>query len=104
MKIQFFDESIEQFILSLEKPTIARTIRTIDLLEEFGYKLGMPHSKKVEKNLFELRISSAQEVRIFYTFHKNLVILLYGFVKKSQKIPKKELLVALRRLKVLTNL
>jgi phage-related protein len=104
MKIQFFDNSIEQFILSLEKSTIARTLRMIDLLEEFGYKLGMPHGKKVDKNLFELRISSTQEIRIFYTFHKNIVVLLHGFVKKSQKIPKRELLTALRRLKVLTKL
>jgi phage-related protein len=104
MKIQFFDNSIEQFILSLEKSNIARTLRMIDLLEEFGYKLGMPHGKKVDKNLFELRISSTQEIRIFYTFHKNIVVLLHGFVKKSQKIPKRELLTALRRLKVLTKL
>ncbi len=104
MKIQFFDNSIKQFILSLEKSTIAKTLRTIDLLEEFSYELGMPHSKRVEKNLFELRVSSTQEVRIFYTFYKNSIILLHGFVKKSQKIPRRELLTALQRLKGLTNL
>ncbi len=101
MEIQLFDDAIEQFIRSLEKPIIAKTLRVIDLLEGFGSKLGMPHSKKVEKNLFELRVCSIQEIRIFYTFHKNFVVLLHGFIKKSQRIPKRELNVALRKLKAL---
>ena len=104
MKIQLFDKSIEQFILSLDKSTVAKTLRTIDLLEEFGHKLGMPHSKKIDKNLFELRIRGKQEVRIFYGFHKNSIILLHGFIKKSQKIPEREIFTASQRLRVLTNL
>jgi len=38
MKIRIFDISLEQFIGSLQKPTIAKVLRTLDLLEEFGYK------------------------------------------------------------------
>ncbi|MHA1658559.1 MAG: type II toxin-antitoxin system RelE/ParE family toxin [Promethearchaeota archaeon] len=51
--------------------------------------------------LFELRIRGKQEVRIFYTFHKSQIILFHGFVKKSQKIPKKEIRVAFQKLKQL---
>jgi len=54
MRIQLFNISVEKFIQSLEKPTIAKVLRTIDLLEEFGPKLGMPYSKKIERNLLEL--------------------------------------------------
>lgn len=57
--------TIEKFIEFLEKPTIAKVLRTIDLLEDFGPQLGMPHSKKIEDGLFELRIRGKQEVRIF---------------------------------------
>lgn len=70
MKIQIFDNTLEKFILSLEKITIAKVLRTIDLLEQFGFKLGPPHTKKIAHNLFELRIRGRQEVRIFYTFSK----------------------------------
>jgi len=50
--------SIEQkeFILSLEKPTITKILRTVGLLERFSFNLGMPHSKKVMGVLFELRV------------------------------------------------
>lgn len=84
------DDNVEKFIISLEKSTIAKVLRTIDLLEIFNYKLGLPHSKKVGNNIFELRIRGQQEARIFYTFKKEKIILFYGFAKKTQKIPKHE--------------
>ncbi|MBI3335904.1 MAG: type II toxin-antitoxin system RelE/ParE family toxin [Candidatus Portnoybacteria bacterium] len=99
MEINIFDDSLEKFIFSLEKPTIAKILRTIDLLEEFGHRLGLPHSKKINSSLFELRIRGIQEVRILYTFHKNTIVLLHGFVKKSKKIPQKEIKTAIERQK-----
>lgn len=98
----FFNDKVESFILSLEKATIAKVLHVIDLLEKFGYQLGLPHSKKVSTNLFELRIRGQQEVRIFYTFQKRNVIILYGFIKKSQGIPRREIEQAKRKLKDLT--
>jgi len=104
MEIRIFDVSLEKFIKSLQKPTIAKVLRTIDLLEQFGEKLGPPHTKKIATHLFELRIPGRQEVRIFYSFHKSQIFLLQGFVKKSQKTPRKEIRIALQRLKLLDRL
>jgi len=97
-----FDYQVEKFVASLEKSTIAKILRTIDLLEYFGYQLGLPQSKKVKSNLFELRIRGQQEVRIFYTFKNSAAILLHGFTKKSQKIPKQELRQAIKKMRDLT--
>lgn len=91
---------VEEFIGSLEKQTIAKTLRTIDLLGHFGHKLSMPHSKKVAKQLFELRVRGKQEVRIFYKLEGSTAVLLHAFVKKSQKTPKKELKTAIEKLKL----
>ena len=101
MEIRIFDISLEKFIKSLQKPTIAKVLRTIDLLERFGQKLGPPHTKKISAHLFGLRVSGRQEVRIFYSFHKSQIFLLHGFVKKSQKIPRKETKIAFQKLKLL---
>ncbi len=101
MEIHIFDDSLNKFIKSLQKPTIAKVLRTIDLLEQFGEKLGLPHAKKISNHLFELRISGKQEVRFFYTFYKLQIFLLHGFVKKSKKIPSKEIKVTLQKLKLL---
>ncbi|EKD84530.1 MAG: hypothetical protein ACD_38C00206G0004 [uncultured bacterium] len=102
MEVKTLDKELEDFIYSLEKQTIAKVIKTVGLLEKFGNLLTLPHSKKLYKNLFELRIRGAQEVRIFYAFHKNQAVLLHGFIKKSQKTPLKELNLALKKLKSLT--
>ena len=101
MEIKIFDTSLEKFICSLEKQTIAKVLRSIDLLEEFGPVLGMPHTKKISPRLFELRIRGVQEIRIFYTFYKSQIWLLHGFIKKSEKTPKKEIRTALQKLKKL---
>jgi len=102
MEIRILDEALEKFIYSLEKSAIAKTLRVIDLLEEFGDKLGMPHSKKITGNLFELRISGKQEIRIFYAFREGKIILLCGFIKKTKKTPEKEKKRALEKLEELT--
>ncbi|TSC56701.1 MAG: Uncharacterized protein Greene071421_333 [Parcubacteria group bacterium Greene0714_21] len=104
MEVRILDESLEEFIQSLEKPTIAKVLHTIELLETFGHRLTMPHSKKVAGGIFELRIRGSQEVRIFYAFDKTSAVLLHGFVKKSQKIPLKEIQMAVQKLKGLTGI
>ena len=90
MQVEIHND-VEVFLNTLDAPTIAKTIRTIDLLEKFGFALRLPHSKPVAKGLFELRTRGQQEIRILYTFHKGSAVLLHGFVKKSQKMPAKEL-------------
>ncbi len=98
MEIRFFNQKIENFIEKLEESAIAKILRTLNLLEKFGNKLGMPHSKKIDTNLYELRIRGRVEVRIIYCFHQNTIILLYIFIKKTQKIPKKIIVMAKKRL------
>ncbi len=93
---------VEEFIASLDGKAIAKVLKSIRLLGEFGHMLSMPQSRKVADQLFELRIRGGQEVRIFYTFYEYQACLLHGFIKKSQKTPKKELEVALKRKRLLT--
>ena len=97
MEIQFFDDALEEFISGLEKPTIAKVLRTLDLLEKFGNELGMPHSKPIKEGLLELRIRGVQEIRIIYMFHKRSAVLLHGFTKKTQKLPTKHLSIAMKK-------
>lgn len=84
-------DSVETFTEGLNEKEIAKVIRTIELLEEFGNKLGMPHSKHIDNGLLELRIRGKREIRIFYCFAKNKAILLHASIKKTQKTDVKEL-------------
>ncbi|MSU75809.1 MAG: type II toxin-antitoxin system RelE/ParE family toxin [Candidatus Magasanikbacteria bacterium] len=101
MEVQYFDSGLEKLIRSLQESTIAKVVRMVELLEEFGSTLGMPQSKSVARHLFELRIRGQQEVRIFYTFHNGRAVLLHGFIKKSERIPGRELNTAKQKLAAL---
>lgn len=102
MIIKTFDDTVDDFIIRLEKPTGTKVGRHIDLLEQFGNQLRMPYSKSLGNHLFELRIKGQQEVRIFYTFHENKAVLLHGFIKKTQKTPAREIETAIAKVKTLT--
>lgn len=103
MNVGFLDIKIKTYLLSLEKPSISKSLKLIKLLETFGNKLGMPYSKKLLSNLYELRVRGQQEVRIFYCFHQDQAIIVHAFIKKSQKTPTKEIETALKRIEQLTN-
>lgn len=97
MEVQISSE-VEKFVLTLEQATISKVLRAIDLLRLFGFRLGMPHSKKITENLYELRTRGQQEIRIFYIFKNGVGILIHGFMKKTQTTPAREIKTALSKL------
>ncbi len=98
MKITFFNSDIDKFIQSLNKSTYSKVLRHLKLLETYGPQLTMPYSKPISRNLFELRSKGNQEIRLFYCFYKNQIVILHGFIKKSQKTPSREINLALQRI------
>lgn len=86
---------VEDFIESLQESTIAKLMRQLDLLEEFGISLQMPHAKPIGGGLFELRVRGKEEARALYIFAKGKnIYLLHGFIKKSNAISEKDLNIA----------
>ena len=106
MKVKTFEtksgqKPIDDFIKQQDDSTVAKISFRIDLLEKFGSSLGMPYSKKITNNLYELRIRGKVEVRILYTVKNSEAILLNIFKKKTDKIPLREIKVAQERLRLL---
>lgn len=101
MKVESFSNSIDKFIYSLDNITQVRALRILELLEKYENNLGMPYSKSLKGGLFELRILGANHVRLIYCFHKEKIIILNAFTKKTNKIPPRELELATKRHKTL---
>lgn len=97
MNVVFFNSKIKDSLYSLEKPLSSKSSKQIRLLETFGNRLGMPYSKQISRNLFELRVRGKQEIRIFYCFYQNQAVILHFFIKKSQKTPTREIETVLKR-------
>lgn len=105
-KIYFFqtkrgEKVVKKFVKSLEGKAIGKIAQILDLLKIHGPFLGMPYSKKLTKDINELRIRGKEEVRILYAFSKNNIYLLHAFKKKTQKTPKKEIKIAKKRKDIL---
>lgn len=92
------DDRFVEFVLSLPVTVRGKSASTIDLLKKHGRNLGMPHSKKIHKDLYELRVKGKIEARLIYGILSGKAYLIHGFIKKSNKTPKKEIDTALKRL------
>ncbi len=99
--IEFFNEKVEEETLSLPPKILAKMLHIFELIEVAGAKLGEPYTKPLSKGLFEVRAKAREGIgRSIYCYQKGQkIIILHSFVKKDQKIPKKELEIALNRRK-----
>jgi phage-related protein len=70
----------------------------VDFLKEYGPFLIPKYTKKIRRNLYELRITGKEQIRVLYTVQKRNIVLLHAFKKKTPKIPRKEIRTALLRL------
>lgn len=62
---------------------------------QFGWPVGMPLARKVDDGLLEIRSHVSSGIaRTFFTIFKRKIVLLHGFIKKSQKTPSNELATA----------
>jgi len=78
-----------------ETKKIYTAIRTI----EISWPLGKPLVDHLKKNIWEIRCSHKNRItRILFGITGKEMVLLHGFVKKTQKTPAKELALAEKRL------
>jgi phage-related protein len=98
--ITYHTETVESFVLGLPDGLLARYLKLTDMMLEFGVNLGMPHTRPMSDGLFELRIKGKEGIaRVFYcTLIGQRIVMLHGFIKKSEKTPPKELKLARERL------
>lgn len=103
-KVYFFQTArgeypVKEFLDRQEKPIRTKILNYILLLHTNGPYLKPPYIKKLESNLYELRITTNVAIRIFYTMVREEYYLLHAFTKKSQKTPSKELKTAIDRMR-----
>jgi phage-related protein len=103
--ITYHSESVQNEILDLPAGFLARFLRCADRMELYGPDLGMPHTRAIGDGLFELRLKAQEGIaRVFYcTITGRRIVILHQFIKKTDKLPPKELAIARRRLKEIKN-
>lgn len=98
--ITYYSEKIQANIMSLPITLRSKYIHYTKLIMEYGTNLGMPHSKAMGGGLFELRLKGAEGIaRVFYcTIIDKKVVMLHSFIKKTDRTPKQDLDLAIKRM------
>ena len=93
-----------EFIMKLpqeDRKKIGHAIKAI----EFGWPIGRPVCAKLRGNIWECRvlISDNRQARVLFSPFENKMIALHAIIKKQGPVPKKEIEIAEKRLKILID-
>ncbi len=103
-EIQYYISSsgvnpIKDFIDSLEYKQKIKVFHIFKLVIDYGIDSIPQHIKKLSgTSLWEIRILGEDNIRILYIVpRRKTVLVLHGFIKKTQKTNPKEINIALKR-------
>ncbi|CAG9217405.1 Phage-related protein [Paraburkholderia sabiae] len=108
LSVRFFlteagSEPVRDWLKELDAPdrkTIGEDVKTVQM----GWPPGMPLVRKMGRDLWEIRIHLHRRIaRIMFTVDGSDMVLLHGFIKKSQATPEDDLDLAKARLRQLRN-
>lgn len=104
--IQYYSPEVQLQVLTLPDGLAGRYVTLTRRMLEEGSNLGEPYTQSMGKTgLFELRLKAKEGIaRVMYcTLVGKQIVMLHSFVKKTQKTPKQDLDIALKRMKEVKN-
>lgn len=88
------NEPVREWLKGLskqDKKAIGGDIKTV----QYGWPLGMPVVRKLDQGLWEVRSRLDKRIaRTLFTVQGENMVLLHGFIKKSEKTPREDLQLA----------
>ena len=96
-------EPVREWLRALDRDD-RREIGADVLAVQQGWPLWLPLCRSLGNGLWEVRSSlpSHRIARLIFAIDDNTIVLLNGFIKKTQKTPAAEIELALKRLKEMT--
>jgi phage-related protein len=99
--IFFYNASVEADIAGWPAGINASFTRIAEQMVETGPNLGLPYTRPFGDGLFEIRAKGAEGIgrAFFCSLTGRKIVILHGFIKKTQQTPAKDLKTARKRLK-----
>ena len=94
-------DHVEQFVCALDDEVAEKVLQKLEAFEQltFAEHLRAEHIKKVEGKLFEVRVRIKEDCyRFFGTARSNTFYMVHAIKKKTDKLKRKDIEVALRRI------
>jgi phage-related protein len=91
---------VKDFLDKLSHSGRSRALYGLTQLQNAGFRLGPPWLKKINDDLWELRLEAERtQIRILFSHESQGFLLLHAIRKKSQKLPKDAIELAHQRLR-----
>lgn len=98
--VETLNETVDAELEALPDDMQARLVWISKLIESLGLeKVGLPYVRHLEEKLWEIRITGRDGIAraLYVTATRRRVVILRVFVKKTQKTPRREIELALKR-------
>jgi len=105
-KVEFLNESVEVEFDGLPTEIKAKIVRISQLIEQVGVSsVRQPYVRHLQGKIWEIRARGKEKLArsLYTTVTGKRVIILRTFVKKTRKTPKREIEIALQRIKELDH-
>jgi phage-related protein len=104
-ELNFFNDRVQREINAWPLGILAEFIRITQRMQSYGPNLGMPFTRAFGKGLFEIRAQGQDGIgrAFFCLLIGRKIVILHGFIKKTEKTPPNELETAIRRMKEINH-
>lgn len=102
-RIEFYSGNVQADMLEWPAGIAASFAAISQRMVEHGPNVGLPYTRAMGEGLFEIRARGTEGIgrAFFCTLIGQRIVILHGFIKKSQKTPLADLRIARKRLKEL---
>ena len=93
-------EPVRDWLLSLDpadRKIIGEDIKDV----EFSWPIGLPLVRSLRHDIWEVRsnLAGGRIARVLFSIESECIVLLHGFMKKTQKTPRQEIETAIKRMR-----
>lgn len=101
--VETLNQTVDAEVEALPEDMLARLTRIAQLIEDKGLeRVGEPHVKHIEGSLWEMRLKGRSGISraLYVTTAGRRVVIVRVFIKGTEKTPRREIELALRRVKL----
>ena len=98
--LDFYSESVQSEIFDWPDGIQASFTSIAEQMQEYGPNLGMPYTRAMKEGLFEIPTKGREGIGrgFFCTLVGKRIVILHGFIKKTEQTPARELRTARQQL------
>jgi phage-related protein len=108
-KINYYSQNnkspVKKWLDEIGNEPRAEIFKVFEMLSKYGIQLGLPFVRPIENKIYEVRAKDKSGIYrvLYFAYKEKTFIMLHGFQKKTQATPRKEIDIAIKRMKELTN-